>query len=334
MSARDDWTLVDGERLVRYGRGSVSRDAPALLQGRGFEPYALVTTERASASMPLLAERAAVVAFAGKGLVADVAVTLRPQVTGFALVALGGGRVIDSAKAIAAAERHLRPEGVAAIPTTLSGAELTQIHRLLPDTTGGPVRPSLVLCDPGLMASQPMPALAASAMNALAHACEACWNANGSPLTDVGAAEGARLLVEALELPEPDRDALALGAVQAAYAFGLVGVGVHHLVCQTLVQRLGLPHATTNAIVLPHVLALVASREPASIVPLERVLDGRAEARVRGVARRAGGTRLRDLGCTLDACRALVPVMLARPELSRTPWVGEQDLAGLVEAAW
>ena len=42
------------------------------------------------------------------------------------LVAFGGGRVIDSAKAIAA----VRGGEVAAIPTTLSGAPMTAIHRL------------------------------------------------------------------------------------------------------------------------------------------------------------------------------------------------------------
>ena len=42
------------------------------------------------------------------------------------LVAFGGGRVIDTAKAIAA----VRGARVAAIPTTLSGAEMTVIHKL------------------------------------------------------------------------------------------------------------------------------------------------------------------------------------------------------------
>ena len=52
--------------------------------------------------------------------------TLRPEITGELLVALGGGRVIDVAKALAAADP---PRRVAAIPTTLSGAEMTAVHR-------------------------------------------------------------------------------------------------------------------------------------------------------------------------------------------------------------
>jgi maleylacetate reductase len=284
--------------------------------------------------VPLLAELAERVVIAEPGLVIDIAGAAREQVSGRPLVALGGGRVIDAAKAIAARERFERPEGVTALPTTLSGAELTPIHRQLPDTPAGSRRPTLVICDPELMASQPLPDLAASAMNALAHACEACWNANGTPLTDIVAAHGARLLVDGLEPSEPDRDALALGAVYAAHAFGLVGVGVHHLVCQTLVQRLALPHAATNAIVLPHSLALMSMRAPAAIVALDRALGRPAGTRLRAAGMRAGPTRLRELGRGLDECRALVPAMLARPELARTPGVGEADLQILLEAAW
>ena len=290
MTQRAQWTLRDGERLVRFGRGTAD-EAGAILAERGFTGYALVTTERARASVPSLAEHADVVAIAPSGLVADIAGALRPTVAGKPLVALGGGRVIDTAKAIAAAERAERPEGVCAIPTTLSGAELTPIHRTLPGTTGQRVRPSLVICDPAIMASQPMPELAASAMNALAHACEARWLADGNPISDAIAERGAGLLTVGLEHVEPDRDALALGAVEAALAFGLSGVGVHHVVCQTLVQSLGLPHAATNAIVLPHVFALMASRAPEAIGALDLALGGDSEERVRAVALRAGPTR-------------------------------------------
>ena len=333
MSAPAPWRLIDGERLIAFGRGEAARSA-ALLEQRGFRDYALITTRRASSSLPQLAELAGVIAIAGAGLVADVAAALREQVTGRPLVALGGGRVIDAAKAIAALERADRPEGAAAIPTTLSGAELTQIHRRLEGTEGPSVRPSLVICDPELMASQPMPDLASSAMNALAHACEARWNANSTALTDAIAEQGARLLCDGLEPDEPDRDALALGAVQAAHAFGQIGVGVHHLVCQTIVQRVGVPHAATNAVILPHSFSLMAMRAPAAIAALDRAFGRAAGTRVRAAAMRAGATRLRELGHPLDEYRALVPAMLARPELSRTPGVTEEDLLSLVEAAW
>jgi maleylacetate reductase len=326
VKPRTRWTLRDGERLIVYGEDPAN--IAAILAERGFAEYALITTERASSSVPRLAEQARVVAFAAPGPVIDVAAALRERVAGHPLVALGGGRVVDAAKAIGALERPQRREGVAAIPTTLSGAELTPIHRQLPGTEGGPLRPSLVVCDPGLMASQPMPELAASAMNALAHACEARWVANGNPLTDAIAERAARLLCDGLATRDPDREALALGAVEAAYSFGLVGTGVHHIVCQTIVRALATPHAGTNAVILPHSLALMARLEPTATAALP---DASA---VRRRAARAGVTRLREFGHTLDEYRSLVPAMLERPDLARTPGATGEDLVALVEAAW
>ena len=105
------------------------------------------------------------------GRVDEVAGALRPVVRGETLVALGGGRVIDVAKALAAADP---PRRVVAIPTTLSGAEMTPVHRRAagadPSTPG--VRPAVVVNDPALSASQPAEQLAQSAGNALGHAIE------------------------------------------------------------------------------------------------------------------------------------------------------------------
>jgi alcohol dehydrogenase class IV len=332
VNGRSRWTLRDGERLIVYG--GIPADIGTVLADRGFGEYALITTERASSSVPGLAEQARIVAFAEPGPVIDVATALRGQVAGHPLVALGGGRVIDAAKAIGALERAQRPEGVAAVPTTLSGAELTPIHRQLPGTEGRSIRPSVVICAAALMASQPMPELAASAMNALAHACEARWNANGNPLTDAIAERGARLLCDGLRTDAPDRETLALGAVQAAYSFGLVGTGVHHIVCQTIVRALATPHAATNAVILPHSFALMARLEPAAAAALGDALGRDGETCVRATAARAGVTRLRKLGHSLDDYRTLVPAMLERPDLARNPGVTAADLAALIEAAW
>ena len=61
--------------------------------------------------------------------------------------------MIDTAKAIGA----VRGGGVAAIPTTLSGAEMTAIHRLPEGAAGtrGLVRPRLVIADPSVMTGRP-----------------------------------------------------------------------------------------------------------------------------------------------------------------------------------
>src|SRR5262249_52876901 len=152
----------------------------------------------------------------------------------------GGGRVIDSAKAIAAAD-GLK---CAAVPTTLSGAEMTTIHRFPAGVNGGTrVRPSLVIADPRLMASSPMPGLAASAMNALGHAAESLYHPLANPVADAAALSAARLISDGLTAEQPDRHQLALGAILGAYALDSTGLLVHHIVSQSVVRVTGSPHA-------------------------------------------------------------------------------------------
>src|ERR687897_842923 len=149
---------------------------------------------------------------------------------------LGGGRVVDVAKAVSAARG---PAARAmAVPTTLSGAELTRVHRHAEgvDEATPRVRCALVVCDPALAASQPADELAASALNALAHAAEAPFTVGANPVSTLAAHEAARLLVGAFAREAPDRDALALGALLAGYAMDSTGYGLHHVMAQTLVQ--------------------------------------------------------------------------------------------------
>ena len=83
---------------------------------------------------PAVAERAAAIHEVARGRVDELAGALLDEVDpGELIVALGGGRVTDTAKALAAArDPEARPPGrprVAAIPTTLSAAEMTAVHR-------------------------------------------------------------------------------------------------------------------------------------------------------------------------------------------------------------
>ena len=67
------------------------------------------------------------------GGVPELAAALLPQVVQPRLVAWGGGRVIDTAKAIVSA----RGGEVCAVPTTLSGAEMTSLHRKIAGRESG-----------------------------------------------------------------------------------------------------------------------------------------------------------------------------------------------------
>ncbi|MGH2847536.1 MAG: iron-containing alcohol dehydrogenase, partial [Thermoleophilaceae bacterium] len=289
----EDFTWRDGERTIRFGPG-VAAEAPALLERSGFEGFLLLTTERAAASLPGLAGEDVLHVPAGR--VDEISAQLLGRLDGARpLVALGGGRVIDTAKALAGTTGGR----CAAIPTTLSGAELTAFHRLPPGVEGARlVRPALVVADPELMASAPLTGLAASAMNALAHAMEALYTPLRNPVADMAALRAATLLAEGVTREPPERERLALGALLAGWAIGSAGSAFHHALCQTIVRSAGTPHAETNAVVLPHSARLMAGRAPGAMSELARALgdaSGDPEAAGPHIARlaaRCGHTRL------------------------------------------
>ena len=321
----------DAERTIHFRAGVVA-DAPELLGGHGFERYELLTTERALGSASVaLAEDAACFHHVPPGPVPEVAARLINDVGDDPLVALGGGRVIDAAKAIAGADGL----ECAAIPTTLSGAEYTRFHRMPAGVDEFRLtRPSLVLAEPRTMASQPMPELAASAMNALAHAIEALYTPMANPVASMAALRAAELIASGLEPEEPRRVDLALGAVLAGWASGTAGYAVHHVVCQTIVRVAGTPHAGTNAVVLPHSVRLMTDRAPAEIERLSRALGGDAAERVGDLSARAGATTLGELGFDASLADRVVAEAAARPEIHNTPRPpSEEDLRTLVEAA-
>ena len=317
-----DFLWRDGERRIRFGRGALA-DAPKLL-GEGYE---LLTTPRAEGSAPDVVAGAARVHHVAPGLVDELSAELLPSVTGELVVALGGGRVIDTAKAIVAGRGSGR---AAAIPTTLSAAEMTRVHRLpkgSPSGTTG-VRPALVINDPELCASQPEPELASSAANSLGHAIEGPATIDSSPVPALAGAEAVRLTAAAYEGPEPDRVALALAALLSGYAIDAAGYGLHHVLSQTLVRVGGAGHGPANAAMLPHTAAALRERVG------DRIPAG-VEALARELAERAGTQRIRDLGVEREALARCAEAAAKRADLDNTPpRADEAELLRLYEAAW
>jgi alcohol dehydrogenase class IV len=337
MASAHDFTWRDGERTVVFRAGGFA-DAPDLVSGRIWERFELLTTPRGLGAAPIeLAERSHAVHQVPGGLVPDAAAALIDSVRNPTLVALGGGRVIDTAKAIAA----VRGGRVCAMPTTLSGAEMTAVHRLPAGREREArhlVRPVLVIADPTEMTTLDDKRLRASAMNALAHGAEALYAPLANPVATMAALRGAELIAEALDRPEADRDrgALALGSLPCAYALDSTGYALHHVVCQTLVWVLGTPHAETNATILPRTMAAMRPRAPEAIASLAAALatePGRIQSRLQTLG--GGRRRLGDLGADPALLDTALSGILQRPELGHTPNPPDRDeLRRLLERAW
>jgi alcohol dehydrogenase class IV len=332
-----DFIWRDAGRTVALRHNGVAQ-AAQLLREHDFEPFELLTTSRGLAAAPELGGAAEAVHVIPSGQVPELAATLVETVTSVALVAFGGGRPIDVAKAVAS----VTGARVAAIPTTLSGAEMTGIHRLpagVESRVGSMVRPTLVVADPVAMTSQPEAALRVSAMNALAHGADSLYTPFTNPVSEMSALRGAELIATALDHDPGERNPapLALGSLLCGYAIDSAMFGLHHVVCQTLVRVCGSPHAETNAAILPRALALLVARAPDRFADLLAAIgtdpEG-AEARVRQLGGDPAG--LGAIGADRAKLDDALELMVVRPELVFVPGppLVKADLAELVEAAW
>jgi alcohol dehydrogenase class IV len=321
------FTWQDGERAIHFGRGRIGEAVELLPDG-----YVLLTTERAQGDAPAVVEAAAEVHVVGPGLVDELSAELLSKVGGEGMiVALGGGRVVDTAKAIGGATG--RPAG--AIPTTLSAAEMTKVHRTPAGVADAKrIRPAFVLNDPALCASQPPADLAASAANSLAHAVEAPSTTMASPVPTLAAREAARLtdVAYAGDGPEGDvhRDQLALAALLSGYAIDAAHYGLHHVMSQTLVRVGGAGHGAANAALLPHTISALERRRPGYVDP-----DASLRQLALTLAQLAGADGIRNLGVDRAKLADCARAAAQRAELQFTPPpADEAELLALYEAAW
>jgi maleylacetate reductase len=331
----------DAGRVVVFRDGGM-RGAPQLLSEHGMEPFELLSTPRHLAAAERLADAASVVHEVPAGATPATGVTvaaaeLLDRVAGQSIVALGGGRTIDTAKAVAA----VSGARVGAIPTTMSGAEMTGIHRLpagAEDRVERMVRPSLVIADPAAMTSAPERELRASSMNALAHGADSLYTPFANPVSRMTALRGAELIATALDQERSERDhpALALGSVLCGYAIDSGAFAVHHVICQTLVRICGSPHAETNAAILPRAMAFMVPRAPDGLEPLASALATTPDAIEPRILDLGGDPPgLGELGGDRSKLEDALDSMLVRPELAFTPKPPSRaELAELIERAW
>jgi alcohol dehydrogenase class IV len=196
-----------------------------------------------------------------------------------ALVAIGGGSVMDAAKAAALAAGTRTPiasflrgetplQGGAlptvAMPTTAgTGSEVTMVS-VLTDTERdikAPLAhpclfPRLAIVDPEFTLSVPPQVTAATGMDALSHALEGYWSVHHQPFCDAFAENAASLvfrhLADAVRNGEDReaREAMALASLMAGLAFAQPKTAAVHACSYVLTQRYGLSHGAACALTL------------------------------------------------------------------------------------
>lgn len=212
------------------------------------------------------------------------------------VVAVGGGSVIDAAKAMRLFHEH--PEArladltlpfldprkrvadypqdphtvrLVSVPTTsgtgseVSPAAVVTVGDHKETLVDYSLVPDLAIVDPVLTLSMPASVTVDSGVDALTHALEAAVSIFASPYTDAFCVQAAHLIFDALPRAQAHPDDLAArtdmanAATLAGLAFSNAFVGTNHALAHAVGARFGIAHGRANGIFLPHTLRYNAS---------------------------------------------------------------------------
>lgn len=199
-----------------------------------------------------------------------------------AIVAIGGGSAMDTAKAIGIIIANpdfadvVSLEGVAptknpcvpiiAVPTTAGTAAEVTINYVITDTKTNRKMvcvdvhdiPVVAVVDPDMMSTMPKGLTAATGMDALTHAIEGYITKGAWELSDMFHLKAieiiSRSLRAAVENKPEGREGMALGQYVAGMGFSNVGLGIVHSMAHPLGALYDTPHGVANAIILPTVM--------------------------------------------------------------------------------
>lgn len=217
-----------------------------------------------------------------------------------AILAIGGGSVIDCAKGIGIIAgnggdilSYIGVDTIAqpcppliCIPTTAGTAADVSQFAIINDTRkkckvaiiSKAIVPDVSLVDPDPLRTLPPFLIACTGMDALTHAVEAYVSNASSPITDMHAITAVGLVTRHLvPLVQNADDAVArekmcLACLEAGLAFSNASLGAVHALAHSLGGYLDLPHGECNALLLAHVVNFNFDATPERFVQLSEAL--------------------------------------------------------------
>lgn len=280
-------------------------------------------------------------------------------------IAVGGGSVIDTAKAINLLLAHggeiedyvgrdrltqpLRP--LVAIPTTAgTGSEVSMVA-IISDRKGRKMvivdphlLPWLALVDPEVTYSCPPRLTAIAGMDAITHAVESYTSRRAWDATEALSLHALRLLAAHIHAAVQDggdraaRRAMAAGSTMTAMGMSYSGVGICHSLANPLTARFGIPHGLACALVLPWAMRFNWPAAPQKFTEAAGVLVGSGPPddvarRMTGFIARLGlPSRLVEAGVSRDDIPQLAAEAIDNPANQANPRdVTVADLAQVLE---
>lgn len=196
------------------------------------------------------------------------------------VIGLGGGSAIDTAKAASVLVRNSgrvdeflsgyrrivnRRLPLIAVPTTAgTGTEVTQYASVINELKKRKlslsheyIHPDVAIVDPLLTVSMPKFVTATTGLDALSQCIEAYWSKHHTPISDVFALNGVRLvfenLVDAFNNPENvgSRENMALASLLSGMAISITKTTIVHSVSYPLTVNFNVPHGLACSLTLP-----------------------------------------------------------------------------------
>lgn len=219
-----------------------------------------------------------------------------PQV----VIAVGGGSVIDVAKALCILFTNggsiseydgtdvysKRPLPLIAIPTTAgTGSEMSTSLNVTDTRRNAKLsvrhrwnRATVAILDPKMMAGIPRQVAVFPAIDAVTHALEAYVSREANPFSDAYAIEALRLFGDSFEpflantSDLQHGQAMQIGAAMAGVAFSSARTGYVHCLARAIGGRIKLPHGHAIALALPAVLEFNAQHASVRLAEVARLL--------------------------------------------------------------
>lgn len=364
------WTHTSAAQQVRFGAGR-RRELPELLRDLGVANALLVTTAGRAESDEGQALARSVGTRLGSTFAEVQSHVPAPLVQAAHLqarrdgvdgvISFGGGSCADLGKAVCFfAEQEAGTPGASfadrpalphvSLPTTYSGAELTPFFGMTDPSTrqksgaGGPtIAPDAVIYDSELSASTPPHVRAGTGLNALAHCVEIVWSPHRTPEAEAIGLFGAGTIFDALPaaVADPDDEAAAVAMLEGACLAGRCltngSMGVHHGLAQVLGGRTGIPHGTSNALLLAHSIRFNAEAVPDQVRRIGAAIgapDDPAGAVADLVARLGLPSGLAAVGVTEEDIDAVARLSQANGSVQANPRpVSEEDARDILTAA-
>ena len=222
-----------------------------------------------------------------------------------AVLALGGGSILDAAKGIAFLSKNkgdindyiynrltgTKALPIVAVPTTCgTGSEANRFSVLSNPVTNDKkslrcdaIIPRASIIDPELMKTMPRDVMSAVAFDALSHNMEAYLSKSAQPFSDIIALEGIRLAGENIVRVYEDYDfdkgweALSLASVFGGRAINTASVGACHALEPPASGLRNIVHAKGLAALTPVIFEAAIDSNPERFAVISRLLGGKSE---------------------------------------------------------